>query len=109
MMRMVGMPMPSPTARAMMSPVWSPEEVDEEEGVFWLLLLLMVVPEEPLLLLLLVVGSALEPVAVEELPSLESEEPVAAAAMPETIAVEVLLGDGLLAAGWQENMTDLAL
>ena len=67
-----------------------------------LLLLVLPSPEAP-------VCVGVEPVADGELalPVL-SEDPVATAARPDTKAVVVLVGCGLFAAGWHENMTDLA-
>ncbi len=108
---MVGMPTPNPTAKAMMSPVSRPEpEPEPEPGLMVALLLLLLLL--PLLLLLLPPPDApvcvgVEPVADDELalPVL-SEDPVATAASPDTTAVVVLLGCGLFAAGWHENMTD---
>ena len=70
---------------------------------------LVSVGTEPAAVVVLVsVGT--EPAAVVELAlPLSPVDPVATAASADTTAVVVLLGCGLFAAGWHENMTDLAL
>ena len=99
---MVGMPIPNPTDNAMMSPVSSPEL--EPEFPLVLVLLPVRLPLLPPLLLvpfvevLVSVGTA--PAAVVELAlPLSPVDPVATAASADTIAVVVLLGCGLFAAG----------
>lgn len=99
---MVGMPMPNPTDKAIISPESRPELESELE----LVLALVPVPLPLLLPLLLVpffevlafVGA--EPAADVELAlPLSPVDPVATAASADTTAVVVLLGCGLFAAG----------
>ena len=108
----VGMPMPSPTAKAIMSPVLRPElEVEPVPEVFPLLLLVTLMP---LLLLSFfwVAASVDEEPPAEDVelelelplplplpPPLLPADPVATAASADITAVVVLLGCGLLAAG----------
>lgn len=99
--------MPSPTAKAITSPVLRPEpEVELVPGVLWLLLLVL-----PVLFFWVAVPVDEEPLAEDvelalelalELslpPPLLPVDPVATAASADTTAVVVLLGCGLLAAG----------
>ena len=103
MITIVGMPMPSPTAKAMMSPVLRPEfEVELVPEVPWLLLPVLPVPffwefvpvdEEP-------PAEDVElPLPLPLPPPLLPVDPVATAASADITAVVVLLGCGLLAAG----------
>ena len=103
---MVGMPIPNPTAKAILSPVSRPES--EPEPVLALVLVPSLLLLPPLLVLFfrVLVSVGAEPaVDVElgfELPlplPLLSVDPVATAASADTTAVVVLLGCGLFAAG----------
>ena len=104
MTAMVGMPMPSPTAKAMISLVVRPEL----KLVLGLVLVLVLGP--PLLFFGVLVSVGVEPAADVELPlPMLPGDPVAIPASADTTAVVVLLGDGLFAAGSQENMNERAL
>ena len=103
MITIVGMPMPSPTAKAIMSPVLRPEpEVELVPGVLLLLLPVLLVPfcwvfvpvdEEP-------PAEDVElPLPLPLPPPLLPVDPVATAASADTTAVVALLACGLLAAG----------
>ena len=100
---MVGMPMPRPTAMAIMSPVLRPElDVEPVAEVPSLLVPLLLVP---CFWVVVPVDEELPAEDVElplELPlplPLSPEDPVATAASADITAVVVLLGCGLLAAG----------
>ena len=99
---MVGIPMPNPTDRAMMSPVSSPE-LEPALGLAVALVPVRLPLLPPLLLVplfevLVSVGTELAAVVELALP-LSPEDPVATAASADTTAVVVLLGCGLFAAG----------
>ena len=99
---MVGMPMPNPTDKAIISPVPSPELEPELELVLALVPVLLPLLPPPLLVpffeILVSVGA--EPAADVELAlPLSPADPVATAASADTTAVVVLLGCGLFAAG----------
>ena len=118
MMAIVGIPIPSPTANAMILLEPRPEL---EPDLTVVDVLLVVEVEPPTFVAPLLLFGALEPVgelgAVDVAAGVSAEfaaplslaDPVATPATAETIAVDVLVGCGLSSEAWQENITDLAL